>query len=503
MSGPWEKFATPDAPPAADAGPWAKFAQPQQPQAPSWGQVIGGAVKNLPKGIKENLIDPAVDLMSPARLGARLATGQPSPTADTAKGLATLATHPVTSLGKIRDHYVQRYGSMEGFKKALMDDPVGIGMDASMLLDVANAATGRQLGNVAKMASDVTGVTKVARGAGNVGAHALGHLTGAGPDAVKQAVKAGYTRETEFIDSLNGKFPAEDTVKLAAKSIGGMRKERNANYQALMKTLGQDGEQMDFNKVLQAWQDSQKFQHFEGTALSELTEGLDKKLLNVLDDWYQKGQANPKYFSPEGMDALKKRVRSIKENIPFERRADRSYVGDLEKAIKEQITEHQPIYSKVMKDYAQATEGLEEIERALSLNDKATYDTGIRKLLSAMRNNANSNYGNRLKMVDKLEEYGAKGLKSRLAGMQMSSALPRGLAGRNPALTGLAALFDPRALALLPMESPALVGRGLYGAGAIPRVTAPIARGAAAGATPAWALQLLRQVNERTQDQRP
>lgn len=469
---------------------------------PSWMQTAVGAVKNLPQSFAANVLEPAKEIMMP---GASLI----SPNAkggivDQAKGIGNLVraagsfmSDPGSEiavglgesvkpgmgkeyeeaqkkeqgrgkkvLGGMYDYYKGRYGSEAGFKKALMQDPLSVAMDASVMLSAGETAAAR-LPGVAKageIASRVAG--KVVKAPAEGAAHVMGHLTGGGADAVKQAVKAGFQKEGEFIEALNGKLPPEQTVQMASKAVANMRKERNAQYQAAMKVLGENAEKIEPYKILQAWQDAQKFGHYEGFVTSERSVGLDKKLVDILEDWYQRGQAEPgKFYTPEGIDALKKRVRSIKNNIPFDMREDRAYVGSFEKMLKQQITEQVPVYDKIMKDYAQASEGLEEIERSLSLGDKATYDTGIRKLLSAMRNNANSNYGNRLKMVDKLEEYGAKGLKSRLGGMQMSSGMPRGLAGRNPGLTALGALFDPRLLYMLPAESPYLVGGSLYGLG--------------------------------------
>lgn len=509
----WWKNA-PIAPEKAPAKDWWADAPVAEPT--DWLSVGKGAISNLGKSFKENLVDPIIHPVDTAKGLLTLGKSVMAQGVDPEMAGAVAQTSPENQkafeesqkaasdegkkvLDKVRQHYVDRYGSMEGFKKALMEDPVGIALDASIITPAAEASlakAGLSGAKIAKGAADVTGVSKLARGVGELGAAGLGHASGAGPEAVKQAIKAGYDRDLKFLDALSNKMPMEQTVKLASQAVGNMRKERNAQYQAAMEAAGLDKEAIDFNKVLQSWQDAQKTGHFEGVPLSARTEGLDKQVLNTLEDWYQQGQTNPKFFTAEGLDALKKKIGSIRDNIPYDKRVDRKYVGDLYNLIREQISEQAPIYDKIMRDYSTASEGLEEIEKALSLGDKATYDTGIRKLLGAMRNNANTNYGNRLKMVDKLEEYGAKGLKSQLAGSQMSSVLPRGLAGRNPALTGLAALYDPRALALLPLESPQLVGRGLYAAGSVPRLAAPVAKAAGQATTPAWAADLLHRLNQ-------
>ena len=74
--------------------------------------------------------------------------------------------------------------------------------------------------------------------------------------------------------------------------------------------------------------------------------------------------------------------------------------------IKKEITDQVPEYSKVMQPYEEATRLERELQRALSLSDKASADTALRKLQSVMRNNVNANFGNRLKLAERLEQAG-------------------------------------------------------------------------------------------------
>jgi len=138
--------------------------------------------------------------------------------------------------------------------------------------------------------------------------------------------------------------------------------------------------------------------------------------------------------------------------------------------VKGEITNQAPVYSKVMKDYSEASNVLKEMERALSLNPKASIDTSMRKLQSLMRNNVNTNYGNRLGLARQLESNGAEILPA-VAGQAMSSMTPRGLQGLSA--TGIAGAgvmtANPAALAALPLTSPRLVGEAAYGLGAMNR----------------------------------
>lgn len=464
----------------------------------SWGDVGAQAIKNAPHSAKEavvgmvqpiihpydtatNLIDVVKGIASKMEdADAPTSTGEGTGMVDSAAPVERKPRTEAEQAAKakreekanaIAKFYATRYGSLEGFKKALAEDPVGIAMDLGTVLSGGEAGVSK-LGPIAKVAAKavdpVAAISGTAKTAGKIGeaagSHTLGHLTGGGPEAIRQSVKAGFNKETEFLDALFNKTPLEDSVKLATKGVQNMRKERNDQYQ-LMKRSGMftDPEVLDFGKVKDARKSVDDVGAYKGVPLYTGSADVRREVGNVLDAWEK--LPKDEFHTVEGFDALKKKLGDMLDHIPYDQKSSRKYVGDIKRAVTEQINQQAPGYAKMMKDYHAASEGLEEIERALSLGEKATYDSGIRKLLSAMRNNANSNYGNRLKMIDALEEAGSKGLKSTLAGAQMSSGMPRGMAGGNPGKTLLASIFAPGALAALPFESPKLVGRGLYGIG--------------------------------------
>ena len=108
-----------------------------------------------------------------------------------------------------------------------------------------------------------------------------------------------------------------------------------------------------------------------------------------------------------------------------------------------------------MKDYSQGMDTISEIKRSLSLGEKASVDTGMRKLQSLMRNNVSTNYGNRLDLARALEAQGGQEIMPALAGQSLSSVAPRGLAGLGPVATTVGSLSSGNLapLALLPLES--------------------------------------------------
>jgi hypothetical protein len=118
-----------------------------------------------------------------------------------------------------------------------------------------------------------------------------------------------------------------------------------------------------------------------------------------------------------------------------------------------------------MKNYSEATDQIKEIERALSLGNTASADTAMRKLQSLMRNNVNTNYGQRLELAKQLEAMGGNEIMPALAGQALSSKLPRGLqSATNIPSSYLAFGVGGPALAAVDLaaSSPRLVGEAAY-----------------------------------------
>jgi hypothetical protein len=121
-----------------------------------------------------------------------------------------------------------------------------------------------------------------------------------------------------------------------------------------------------------------------------------------------------------------------------------------------------------MSEYEAGSDAIKEIEKALSLNDKASVDTALRKLTSIMRNNVNTNFGQRTKLAEKLQQAGGAEFIPGIAGQSLNSPYPRGIQGGVlPALgagTFMGAGFIPAA-GVLAASSPRLVGEAAYYAG--------------------------------------
>src|SRR5208337_4597936 len=82
---------------------------------------------------------------------------------------------------------------------------------------------------------------------------------------------------------------------------------------------------------------------------------------------------------------------------------------------------------KIMKGYDEASDQIRQIEQTLTGKKDANIDTALRKLQSTLRDNVNTNYGQRRELAKYLVEAGAPHLMEKLAGQALSSWFPRGL----------------------------------------------------------------------------
>lgn len=341
------------------------------------------------------------------------------------------------------------------------------GGTAAGLVNPEDAGTGAMVGGA------MPGVIKVAGEAGKLAGkgisgltkQTLGMTTGAGAETFGTAFQAGKQGGTSFLDNMRGNVPMTDVLDSAKDALSKMRIDRGNQYRSGMVDIANDKSVINFAPIDKAVQSLKTMGSFKGQTINKNAAGTVDEIAGLVDNW--KGLDPAEYHTPEGLDALKKAIGDVRDatqfGTPGRRAADTAY-----NAVKSQIEFQAPTYSKVMREYSQASEALTEVEKALSLGNKAAADTSMRKLQSLMRNNVNTNYGNRLDLAKKLEEQGADILPA-VAGQAASSWTPRGLQGLAATGAGMASLMNPATLAALPFTSPRLMGEAAYGLGALSR----------------------------------
>lgn len=308
----------------------------------------------------------------------------------------------------------------------------------------------------------------------------LGMTTGAGEEAITQAYQAGKTGNQTFMQNLKGEVPTSEVLDDAKQALANIRANRMAGYregiQSTMpsqeivagKALPTPMKRLDFAPITDKLDETIQSLKVETPTTSKFKIGKEelskvKELESIVDEW----KKDSTLHTAEGLDALKQRLDALYPESPMQKQAQRA-ITSVRNTVKDTIVAQDKNYAKTMKAYEESL-GLErEIERALSLGDRASADTAIRKLQSLTRNNANTNFAYRKELADALTKQGGAELMPALSGQALSSWTPRGLAGQGTALgigaTGALSL-NPSAVALLPLTSPRTVGLGAYGAG--------------------------------------
>lgn len=190
-------------------------------------------------------------------------------------------------------------------------------------------------------------------------------------------------------------------------------------------------------------------------------QGKITEVADIINEW----KLDPARHNVEGLDALKRRIGAVYPDNPKQTQAQR-VIDTMYNSVKGTIEKQAPKYSETMRGYSNMTDQIREIEKSLSLGNKATADTAMRKLQSLMRNNVQTNYGGRIESAKQLEKFGAGNLMTELAGQSLSELAPRGIA-RAGNIGGFVAAtaMNPLSLAALPIASPRLMGEAAYASG--------------------------------------
>ena len=468
----------------------AKGAKPAAPAMPKredslgTGQMFAQALANFPGSAYELGKSTFEAVTSPIETGKNIA----------ALGSSVLGKMGVTDAdpamaNRVGEFYKDRYGGIENAKRTFANDPAGFLADAATILTGAGGAlraapramghTGGAVGRageIAQKAADIVDPFSVAvkgvKGAGKGTAAVLGFTTGTGTRAVEEAAKAGYRGGDQgeaFVSQMRGAAPIADVVESIKPAISALRQDRSAAYRQGMANVAKDKTVLKFDDIDKAIGNARQTGMYKGQVIDKSAAEAWQKINDQVNEW--KGLDPAEFHTPEGLDALKKSLKDIKESYAFgspaRLAADKAY-----NAVRGEITKQAPEYSRVMKDYETASDLLDEIETTLSQNPRASIDTQVRKLQSILRNNANTNYGRRAELGEMLAERGATELFPQLAGQAMSSWTPRGLSG---ALSGAGAIYStipaiaqgitPTGALQLASTSPRIVGETVYAAG--------------------------------------
>ena len=449
------------------------------------GEVASRAISNIPSSfgsmvgnIVEAVTSPVQTAKSVLDLGAGILQNVLPESLVQAVG-EDKASREVAS--KVGQFYADRYGSVEGAKRAIAEDPVGVLADVSTILTGGALATPRAVSQpLARAASAIDPLAIAGRGAlkatelgGRGVANVLGLTTGAGKESIAKAFEAGQRggeAAEQFRANISGRADPTEVLSLAKANLDEMNRLKQTEYRSGMVNIKKDKTVLDFADIDKALENAFNRVTYKGQVKNAKAA---ERITEVQQDVAQWKALDPNEFhTPEGLDALKQKIGDTLESVPFEQKTARASIGEIYNSVKSSIQKQAPTYANTMREYSVASEQIREIERALSLGKGASVDTAMRKLQSLMRNNVQTNYGSRTKLAQQLEKVGGQEFMPGLAGQALSSVTPRGLQTATAIPTGALAYgiggLPSAGLSLL-AASPRAVGEAAYGVGALGR----------------------------------
>lgn len=488
------------------------------------GASVAQALENIPEsGVQ--LAKGVLDLAGSA-IGSA-ATGELQ---GATKGIVDLVSEmgegPTTEAFK--DVMSERYGNL---KRTAIRDPLGLAGDVSVPLTLGGAAAarapgafgsvGRAVGTAGRLIDPLSGTVALATeglpnivaglrqrypgafdGTGRAAAEIAGMPSGVGGPALREAYGAGRergvagaptARSEAFTDSMrNPEDVGEGLVATARSAVQNLRDAASQRYTAAMQQFGATPTPLPIANVVTrvARMKPRNFDAMVDAPNRPSSHLSWQTLRDTVNDYAAKAVDDPSLLEPLAMDAFKQDLYEIGSKVggAYDRNAARM-ASAAYNAVREELVRHDPIYARTMRDYERAAREAQQLEGTFGLaaarGKQVNVDAATRKLLSIMRNNANTNYGSRAAQGDRLADLDPTGtIMPTLAGQTASSVKPRGLQGLGATVTAAgAALANPALLPALAAFSPRVMGEAAYGlgraAGAGQRVATSIADTAA------------------------
>ncbi len=434
----------------------------------------GKAILGLAQGTMTNAADMFYDAILPNDWSTKLKEFTTAAGGNQFKSNEEAAT-------AVGAYFQDKYKDEESIKHVIATDPASVLLDVGMVLSGGGAAITKvgqltKVGNIAKAGDIITKTSsyvdpvsaglKASLGIGNVATktirEGLGVSTGAGSKSIQTAfdsAKKGGVSKEQFLAHLRGGKEMNEVLDIALADPNVLKKQKLSEYKKNSKDLQADKTTLSFDDIDKALETALKLVKFKGKVKNPQGAKVLEDLKAVIDEWKKLDPAD--YHTPEGIDALKQNMWSVMEGIDKQSKTAQSAANAVYNATKKTIVKQSPGYAKLMKEYADASDLILQIERTLSMGKKANADSAIRKLQAIMRNNVSTNYGQRAKLAEILETKGGEEFMPGIAGQQLQSKGPQGLArtgmlpiativgtgGTNiPALALSAAASSPRAV---------------------------------------------------------
>lgn len=481
---------------------------------------IAQTIKNAPESaynLGTGLIAPVTDLARSINSGEREGIY------DLVPNLLMGDDETVSALGNVVS---DRYGSVGKANRTLITDPFGYLADVSLPVTLAGAAASRlpgaasnagrvisaggklfdpmsaTTGLLTEAAPSIFSTLKNRYGINRIGdkgadllAETAGFRSGAGGPALREGFEAGMTKpiggkstpaSSSYTKNMrDAQANIGDIVAVAKNAVRNLRNIASEQYKTRMAEFGLDPTPLSPDSLRQALADMrpENYDAFIGAPHRPSDHIAWQQMNDTVEHYLGQAAKDPSLLSPLAVDQFKQDLYTIGSKIGNATDRDAARIaGNTYQSVRQMLVNHDPIYAEIMQPYAKAAQEAAELESGFSIGSKRTKpintDTAARKLLSSMRNNAHTNYGQRAAQVDRLAELDPAGtLKPSLAGQTVSSWVPRGIrAGIEAAAAALYggghaaagnpfAMMDPTVWGVMAGASPRVAGELSYGAG--------------------------------------
>lgn len=349
---------------------------------------------------------------------------------------------------------------------------VASGAAGGAAYDIGGALQDQPTGGVATaVGATLPFLPPVFKGLARLSSESFGVSTGVGGGVTRtmfSAARQGGPDATAAKSALRGNTTPDQIVQEARGALGTIIGNRTSTYQKQLAGIADNRLSLDVSPVHEAVQTNlAKFGIASKDGALDFSQSairFDKKaqqeVQTIIDEMKAFG-TRPGDRTAVGVDALKRAlgdVYSDSSNV-------RAFVASVRDSARKVLSGVKG-YDEMSAAYEQSTGLIKEIQRRLSLGDKAQTDSAFRKLASALR--VNNEF--RKQLVQELDAaVPGKPISASIAGQQMSELLPRGIMrqiGGVGAVGGVAT-----GVGLVPLlkaalfTSPRLVGELLYALG--------------------------------------
>lgn len=286
----------------------------------------------------------------------------------------------------------------------------------------------------------ISSIPYVGKGLAKLGTEALGLSTGTGAGTIQEftrAITKGGKQADEARAALRGNVNPQEIVEDAKTAFGTFIKERSDEYTKKLSALKTKTNLIDHAPIIERFnsqlEDFGVFVNKDGTPNFSRAPGLGRyekdltALSKTLAEWGSREGDN----SIAGIDKLKQVIDDFRINSADSKKFDTfvtSLRNEAKNIIKGNLMKSKDLktlatYNTMLSDFESKTKEIREIQKALSLGDKASVDTAFRKLSTVLRTNNEV----RKQAVQQLNELTGGRLLPKIAGQQLSETLPRGL----------------------------------------------------------------------------